>query len=102
MQLIKRGQREHRLRLSTEIFHEICEICASQTASTFCKRKAYALPCLARSGQRSTRFGESQPGPSGQVGLVDGTVPPGVTCCQDREAFFVSRLSLRDPGSGRK
>ena len=35
-------------------------------------------------------------------GLVDGTVPPGVTRCQDREGFFVPGLSLRDPGGGRK
>ena len=92
----------HHLRLDTEVFHEICKVCASQTASKFCKRKAYALPCLARSGQRSTCFGESQPGPSSQVGLVDGTVPPGVTRCEDRDGFFMPRLSLRDPGSGRK
>ena len=92
----------HRLRLDAVVFHKICEICASQTASTFCKRKAYALPRHARSGQRSTRFGESQPGPSSQVGRVDRTVPPGVTRCQDREGFFVPGLSFRDPGGGRK
>ena len=92
----------HRLRLSTVVFHEIREICASQTGSIFRKRKAYALPRHARSGQRSTRFGESQPGPPSQVGLVDGTMPPCVTRCEDREAFFMPRLSLRDPGGGRK
>ena len=92
----------HRLRLDAVVFHEICEICASQTAFIFRKRKAYALPRHTRSGQGSTRFGESQPGPSSQVGLVDGTVPPGVTRCEDREGFFMPRLSLRDPGSGRK
>ena len=92
----------HRLRLSTEVFHEICEIRASQTGSIFCKRKADTLPRHTRSSQRSTCFGESQPGPSSQVGLVDGTVPPGVTRCEDREGFFMPRLSLRDPGGGRK
>ena len=92
----------HRLCLDAVVFHEICEICASQTGSIFCKRKAYALPCHTRSGQRSTCFGESQPGPSSQVGLVDGTVPPGVTRCEDSEGFFMPGLSLRDPGSGRK
>ena len=92
----------HRLRLSTEVFHEICEIRASQTGSIFCKRKADTLPRHTRSSQRSTCFGESQPGPSSQVGLVDGTVPPGVTRCEDREGFFVPGLSFRDPGRGRK
>ena len=102
MQLIKWWKRAHHLRLDAEVFHKICEVCASQAASKFCKRKAYALPCHARSGQRSTRFGESQPGPSRQVGLVNGTVPPGVTRCEGREGFFVPSLSLRNPGSGRK
>ena len=59
-------------------------------------------PHLTRLGYRSTRLRHGQPGPPGQVGLADGTVPPGVARCKNREGFLVPRLPLRDPGGTRQ